>query len=311
MLKQTVDPHVSRRRDMDHGRAQEGVATRALAVLEDPEHGFITSDFLGMEISLKALYHRRAEEVAPEERDIMKVAAKTDLGRVRSINEDRLLVDEPLGLFVVADGMGGRAGGEVASALAVEAIAASVREHLTGLQPTAQTAEMLHTALHAADEAVWTAAKTHRKWRGMGTTVVVALRQGDQLHIAHVGDSRAYLFHHEELHPLTEDHSVVAQLLKSGQITPRQARTHPLRHQITRWLGSGKAAADLVCVPWQGGDTLLLCSDGLTTMVPDRQIKALLRQAGEDAHAACEALVAHANARGGKDNVSVILAQRA
>jgi PPM family protein phosphatase len=263
-----------------------------------------------MEMLPKALYYRRPTEVAPQERDIMKVAAKTDLGRVRNTNEDRLLVDEPLGLFVVADGMGGRAGGEVASALAIEAIAASVREYPTGLQPTAQTEEVLHAAIRAADEAVWTTAKTHRKWRGMGTTVVLALYQGDQLYIAHVGDSRAYLFHHEELRQLTEDHSVVAQLLKAGQITPRQARTHPLRHQITRWLGSGKAAAELVCIPWQRGDTLLLCSDGLTTMVPDRQIKALLRQAGEDVHMACEALVTQANAKGGKDNVSVILAQR-
>jgi len=240
----------------------------------------------------------------------MKVAAKTDLGRIRNINEDRLLVDEQLGLFVVADGMGGRAGGEVASALAVEAIAASMQEYRTGLQPTAQTAEVLHAAIHAADEAVWTTAKTHRKWRGMGTTVVLALCQGDQLHIAHVGDSRAYLFHHEELRQLTEDHSVVAQLLKAGQITPRQARMHPLRHQITHWLGSGKAAAELVCILWQRGDILLLCSDGLTTMVPDRQIKALLRQEGEDVHTACEALVAQANVKGGKDNVSVIVARR-
>jgi hypothetical protein len=135
-------------------------AAHALAALENPERGFITSDFFGTNVSPKALYDRRAAEVALEKRDIMEVTAKTDLGRVRTTNEDRLLVDESLGLFVVADGMGGRAGGEVASALAVETITASVREYRTGLQPAVQTAAVLHAAIRAADEAVWTTGRT-------------------------------------------------------------------------------------------------------------------------------------------------------
>jgi protein phosphatase len=174
----------------------------------------------------------------------MKVAAKTDLGRVRTTNEDRLLVDKPLGLCVVADGMGERAGGEVASALAVEAIATLVQEYRTGLQPTAPTAEVLHAAIRAADEAVWSTAKTHRKWRSMGTTVVLALCQGDQLHIAHVGDSRAYLFQHETLRQLTEDHSVVAQLLKAGRSRLDRPDASPASsdHLLARqWRGRGRA----------------------------------------------------------------------
>jgi PPM family protein phosphatase len=144
----------------------------------------------------------------------------------------------------------------------------------------------------------------------MGTTVVLALCQGDQVHIAHVGDSRAYLLHDGELRQLTEDHSVVAQLIKAGQLTPRKAHSHPLRHQITRNLGRRDAVAELHCVTWQRGDSLLLCSDGLTNMVHNHHMAELILQGGRHIEAACEALVRRANANGGKDNISVILAQR-
>jgi PPM family protein phosphatase len=245
-----------------------------------------------------------------EEMPIMKVAAKSDVGRVRTNNEDALLVDEPLGLLIVADGMGGHVGGEVASAMAVAAIAAYMKGRLAGPQPADQTATLLQAAIHTADEAIWTHTNAHPELRDMGTTVVLALCQGDQVHIAHVGDSRAYLFHHGELRQLTEDHSVVAQLMKAGQLTPRKARSHPLRHLITRYLGSGAAVAELQGVTWQQGDYLLLCSDGLTNMVEDHHIEELIRRGGTEVQAACEALVARANARGGEDNISVILAQR-
>jgi protein phosphatase len=241
---------------------------------------------------------------------IMKVAARSDIGRVRKNNEDALRVDEPLGLLIVADGMGGHAGGEVASTVAVEAIATYVRGHLAGSEAVDQAAALLQAAIRTADEAIWTTAHMRRELQGMGTTVVLALCQRDQVHIAHVGDSRAYLLHDGGLRQLTEDHSVVAQLIKAGQLTPRQARSHPLRHQITRSLGNREAVAELRCVTWQHGNCLLLCSDGLTNMVGDRHIEALIRQASGDMQAACEALVARANANGGKDNISVILAHR-
>jgi serine/threonine protein phosphatase PrpC len=243
------------------------------------------------------------------DRAIMKVAAQSDLGRVRTTNEDCLLTDERLGLLMVADGMGGHAGGEVASAMAIATITSYVQGQLSGPERFAPTAALLQAAIRAADEAIWTQARTSRPLRGMGTTVVLALCQGTQIHLAHVGDSRAYLLQGGRLRQLTEDHSVVTQLIKAGQLTPRQARTHPLRHQITRSVGSGKAVAELRCVTWHPGDHLLLCSDGLTTMVADRQLKALILQAGGDVPAACEALVARANANGGEDNISVVLAQ--
>jgi PPM family protein phosphatase len=239
---------------------------------------------------------------------IMKVAARTDIGRVRKNNEDALWVDEPLGLLVVADGMGGHAGGEVASAVAVKAIAAYVREHLAGSEAVDQAAALLQAAIRTADEAIWATARTRRELRDMGTTVVLALCRGNQVHVAHVGDSRAYLLRQGELRQLTEDHSVVARLIKAGQLTPRRARSHPLRHQITRYLGGRQAVAELHCVIWWPGDYLLLCSDGLTNMLEDQHLKELILQSGVDVQAACEALVARANANGGEDNISVILA---
>src|SRR5262249_5300536 len=153
---------------------------------------------------------------------------------------------------------------------------------------------LLQTAIHTADEAIWASARAQRELRGMGTTVVLAVCQAEQVYIAHVGDSRAYLFHHDVLRQVTQDHSVVARLLEAGEITPQEARAHPLRHQITRCLGERDAVADLHCIPWQSGDVLLLCSDGLTTMMEDDQIAALLRQAGADVQTVCEALVAQA-----------------
>ena len=241
----------------------------------------------------------------------MKVAAQSDRGRVRTTNEDSLLTDERLGLLMVADGMGGHAGGDVASAMAIATITTYVQGQLSEPEWCVPPAALLQAAIHAADAAIWTQARASRPLRGMGTTVVVALCQGTRIHLAHVGDSRAYLLQSGRLRQLTEDHSVVAQLRRAGQLTPRQARTHPQRHQITRSVGSGKAVADLTCVTWHPGDHLLLCSDGLTTMVADRHLQALILQAGGNVQAACEALVARANAQGGEDNITVVLAQRA
>jgi serine/threonine protein phosphatase PrpC len=238
----------------------------------------------------------------------MKVAARTDIGRVRKNNEDALLVDEPLGLLIVADGMGGHAGGEVASAVAIEAIATYVKGHLAGSEAVDQAAALLQAAIRTADEAIWTAACAHRELRDMGTTVVLAVCRGNQAHIAHMGDSRAYLLRQGELRQLTEDHSVVARLIKAGQLAPGRARSHPLRHQITRYLGNRQAVAELHCVTWRRGDYLLLCSDGLTNMMEDHHLKELILQSGMDVQAACEALVARANANGGEDNISMILA---
>jgi serine/threonine protein phosphatase PrpC len=240
---------------------------------------------------------------------IMHVAAQSDRGRVRTTNEDCVLVNAGLGLLILADGMGGRAGGAVASALAVETVAMYVQTHLTREASADQRLALLEAALRTANTAIETEARASRPLRGMGTTVVVALCQATQVHLAHVGDSRAYLFQHGRLRQVTTDHSIVAALLQTGQLTPRQARTHAGRHQLTRWLG-GRASTPALCtVTWAPGDILLLCSDGLTTMVADRPLATLLRHGGGDLEATCAALVTRANVRGGVDNISVILAQ--
>jgi protein phosphatase len=204
--------------------------------------------------------------------------------------------------------MGEHAGGEVASTMAVEAITAYVREHLAESEAVDQAAVLLQAAIRTADEVIWATGRAHRELRDMGTTVVLALFRGHQAHIGHVGDSRAYLLRQGELLQLREDHSAVARLIKTGQLTPEGAHSHPLRHQISRYLGNRQAVPDLHCVTWWPGDYLLLCSDGLTNMLEDHHLKGLILQSGTDVHAACEALVARANAHGGEDNISVILA---
>lgn len=241
----------------------------------------------------------------------IRIACKTDTGRVRHNNEDSLFVDDQLGPLIVADGMGGHQGGEVASALAVDVISSFLKERLPDEQGTDQVGELIVKAIQKAHEEICTRAADNPELNGMGTTVVLALCQGEKVHVAHVGDSRAYLIRDNEVRQLTKDHSVVSEMLRSGQITPREARRHPLRNVITRSLGSPDSAGpDVQCHNWEQGDYLLICSDGLTNMVKDPEIKKLVLKHASDVQAACEALVAEANANGGKDNISVILAHR-
>ena len=241
----------------------------------------------------------------------MKVAAQTDVGQVRDHNEDSLHVDEYLGLLIVADGIGGYQGGEVASAVAVQVITTLFQLQLPTAADTEQVGQLMRMGIRSAHEEICARATAHPDLNNMGTTVVLALCQRDTIHIAHVGDSRAYLTHQGKMRQLTEDHSVVGQLIKAGQLTPRAARHHHLRHMITRSLGGPDSASpDLRCIPWTPGDSLLLCSDGLTNMVEDRAIKKLIVQGGADVQATCEKLVALAKTNGGKDNITVVLAYK-
>lgn len=241
----------------------------------------------------------------------IRIAWKTDTGRVRQNNEDSLLVDEDLGVLIVADGMGGHQGGEVASAMAVDTILSFLKESRTDVEGADQVGETIVKAVQQAHEEICTRAADNPELNGMGTTVVLALCRDEDVHIAHVGDSRAYLIHGQEISQLTKDHSVVSEMLMSGQITPKEARRHPLRNVITRSLGSPDSAGpDVQCHNWEQGDYLLICSDGLTNMVKDPEIKKLVLKHASDVRAACEALVEEANANGGKDNITVILAYR-
>jgi PPM family protein phosphatase len=249
----------------------------------------------------------------------MKISyqAVTDVGRKRKGNEDSLFVNADQNLFVVADGMGGHAAGEVASKVAVDSINEFVcltggDEEITwpfGLDENmSYDANRLKTAVRYANRKVLEATKEKAEYEGMATTVAAVLVDGETAIIAHVGDSRVYLASDALLTQLTSDHSWVNEQLQSGIISPEQARTHPLRNVVTRALG-GRAdlQVDMAAHDLKAEDMLLLCSDGLTTMVPDEHIARLLNDNDGDIEKGAEALVAEANARGGEDNITVVL----
>ncbi len=229
----------------------------------------------------------------------MKLAAAsaTDQGRVRSNNEDAFLIDDQRALFAVADGMGGHRGGEVASHTAIEALRAAIANGTP-----------LHDAITRANTAVLTRAAGDDALAGMGTTMtaVVAIG-GRQLLIGHVGDSRAYMVHEGTLRRATDDHSLVEELVREGRLTPEQAEAHPQRALVTRALGvADPVDVDLYTLDVEAGDRVVLCSDGLTTMVRERDIERLAR-AEPDPQRLAEALVAAANDAGGEDNTTVVV----
>ncbi|OUO90617.1 protein phosphatase [Gordonibacter sp. An230] len=228
---------------------------------------------------------------------ITAFGSRTDIGCLRDHNEDSLVVAPPL--FVVADGMGGHAAGEVASEIAVDVIAALAPEHPDG--------EVLAHAVQEANRAVIRAAREGRGREGMGTTVTAAMLEGERLVIAQVGDSRAYLLHQGKLQQLTRDHSLMADMIEAGQLTPEEARTHPQRSVITRALGSDlRLQPDIYEINVEAGDRLLICSDGLSGMVSDEEIEHTLRRV-QDPQRCASQLVNEAIANGGHDNVTVIV----
>jgi serine/threonine protein phosphatase PrpC len=229
---------------------------------------------------------------------IIEQAGRTDVGRQRSANEDSLFVAPPL--FAVADGMGGAKAGEVASAVAVEAV--------EGATESSEPVEaQLASIVRAANRRIYDLAVADESRRGMGTTLTLAKLHGDEVSLAHVGDSRAYRLRGGELEQLTHDHSLVAELERSGQITAEAAEHHPQRSIITRALGpEPDVEVDTYTLTGRDGDLFMICSDGLTSMISDDEVASILRSAGSLAEAADE-LVRAANQSGGKDNITVIL----
>ena len=224
--------------------------------------------------------------------------SRTDIGCLRDHNEDSLVVTPPL--FAVADGMGGHAAGEVASEIAVRVLSELAPEHPDG--------EALGRAIEEANRAVIQAAREGRGRQGMGTTMTAAMLEGERLVIAQVGDSRAYLLHQGKLQQLTRDHSLMADMIEAGQLTPEEARTHPQRSVITRALGSdAHLHPDIYEINVETGDRLLICSDGLSGMVCDNDIESTLARVRDPQRCASQ-LVNEAIANGGHDNVTVIVA---
>ena len=226
-------------------------------------------------------------------------AGTTDAGRKRRRNEDAFVHDPPL--FAVADGMGGAKAGEVASRLA----AAAFREfhEADELGPE----ERVTAIIQEANRRIYERARSDAQASGMGTTITAALLVGNGVAVGHVGDSRAYRLRGDQLEQLTEDHSLVADLVRSGRLTAEEADTHPQRSVITRALGTDpEVDVDTFTVEAEPGDLFLLCSDGLTTMVADEEITDIVRGA-DDLAQATKALVKAANRAGGEDNITVVL----
>jgi serine/threonine protein phosphatase PrpC len=241
----------------------------------------------------------------------------TDVGRKRKHNEDALALDAVEGFFVVADGMGGHAAGEVAAKITVETIGefiAATRQKEEATWPFKYNHELhfnsnrLAVAIEKANERVMAAVAAQPWLKGMGTTVVAGLLNEKILSLAHVGDSRAYLYRGGELTRLTDDHSWVHEQVTAGILTEDEAKTHPLKNVVTRALGGGPSVSpDLREMEFSSGDSFLLCSDGLTTMLSDEEIRdSLGENSAKAAEDVCRSLVDLANDKGGVDNITVV-----
>ena len=246
-------------------------------------------------------------------------SAKTDVGRRRTGNEDSFCLAPELNLFVVCDGMGGHAAGEVASRLAVDTIHESMQKYLAGenvplvgepRQDCSPPSNFLLSSIQMANKAIYEKAQSHPDYAGMGTTIVAVLGIGDRLALTHVGDSRIYRVRDGKIAQVTKDHSVVQMQLDRGIITPEEAAESQYRHMITRALGlKAVVEIDLVEESAAEGDLLLLCSDGLSDLVAAQEMLGKITANSAQLGAACQALVNLANERGGVDNITTMLVE--
>lgn len=243
----------------------------------------------------------------------LEVVGRTDVGRVRPSNEDHFGFDERLGVFVVCDGMGGHAAGEVASQIAVDTVLSFFRERKSGIDTDAYLgdapagARLLAEAVKHANDAILAYADENKNTSGMGTTLVAARFCDGTFSIANVGDSRIYLFREGQLLQLTEDHSLVMEQVRRGMITLEQAKKSSAQNIITRALGTDESTLpDLGEFPAQGGDILLLTTDGVLRHVDDDDITSILLQL-PSLQAACDTLIDAANEGGGEDNSTCML----
>jgi serine/threonine protein phosphatase PrpC len=245
----------------------------------------------------------------------VKAYGVTHVGRQRQHNEDSFLVESTARLFLVADGMGGHAAGEIASRIAVDSISEFIlhTKEDDGTWPHAydehykRSTNRLMAAVRMANTRVLEAMRKDARLRGMGTTVVAAMADGDIMSFAHVGDSRAYLIRENALTRITNDHSWVFEQVQAGMLTEAEAEKHPLRNVITRALGGAlQVNPDASEIKAKPGDVFLLCSDGLTGMVPEDEILRIVTES-ETVETACQTLIDVANERGGLDNITAIL----
>jgi len=244
----------------------------------------------------------------------MKIAYRSDVGRVRQVNEDCAwaeLKDSGLVAAIVADGMGGHQAGDVASALAMDTFRDALKDK-SGVLTKDERKMLIRQAILQANEVVFDTATRNERYHNMGTTVVAVLVHADTGVIGHIGDSRAYLLRDGELSRLTEDHTLVNELAKSGQLTAEEAANHPRRNVLTRALGTdAEVEVDIRSIAWHTGDMLLLCSDGLTNMVEEKVIQETMQSSELELEAKAELLVQLALQAGGDDNITVVLLHHA
>lgn len=230
----------------------------------------------------------------------------TDPGLLRTVNQDDYYIDPDGRFFVVADGMGGHAGGQEASQLATEAIQVHLDKHWQSVIPSD---ELLAQAIYEANEAILQDQQSHPERSDMGTTAVVVMFRKEEPWFAHVGDSRLYRLRDLKLEQITEDHTWVARAMKAGDITPEQARIHPWRHVLSQCLGrKDLQAVDVQPLDVKPGDRLLLCSDGLTEELADAAIASYLQPDINNEQAATK-LVEAAKEKGGRDNITVVIVE--
>ncbi len=238
---------------------------------------------------------------------MLKTFSRTDIGRKRKLNQDYIYTSESFqgnlpNVFIVADGMGGHAAGDFASRLAVESMVHAVEE-----EQERDPALILRKGVEAANRNVYISAMQDSHLEGMGTTMVAACVEKNVLHVANVGDSRLYLVRDREIRQITRDHSLVEEMVRQGVLSEERARSHPDKNKITRAVGvKPDVEPDLFREELESGDTVLLCTDGLTNMLEDEEIRVLIRSA-RDVMDAVIRLVDAANAQGGRDNISVVL----
>ncbi|MBP5491750.1 MAG: Stp1/IreP family PP2C-type Ser/Thr phosphatase [Clostridiales bacterium] len=241
----------------------------------------------------------------------MNVVSVSDKGLVRTNNEDCLAVfsvgkDE---CFVIADGMGGHAAGELASRIAVDYVQEALNDYLFETDDPEKLLRLLSFTLEKANVKVYLESLGSFRYRGMGTTITVAVLRDKKLYVSHIGDCRLYLLHGQHMKQLTTDHTLVQQMVDSGAITKEEARTHPKRNMLLRSLGVNEyVMPDTFTVDMSNGDVILLCSDGLYGCVEDKTIRAVLRKHKSLEYCA-QVLLDLANGAGGTDNISMIIAE--
>jgi len=232
-----------------------------------------------------------------------RVHGLTDVGRRRENNQDQLLVDEQRDVYAIADGMGGHAAGEVASSIAIQALAETANDGADD-----EVNQFLVNAFQEGNRRICESVLARGEWRGMGTTIVALVRRDDRVIIGHVGDSRSYVLRDGSLMQLTDDHSWVAEQVRMGLLTNEEAHKHPMRNIVTRAMGNRlELEVDVSEQSIQPGDVFLLCSDGLNSMLGDDQISEILSRHQDDPVQACRALIDAANESGGDDNITVIV----